>query len=44
MSGKILIHGAAGGIGEALARLLAAEGRALHLVGRDEAQARPARI
>lgn len=34
MTAKILIYGAAGGIGAATARLLAARGHALHLVGR----------
>lgn len=36
MSGKVLIFGGAGGIGAALARLLAAKGQAVHLSGRDE--------
>ncbi len=35
MADKILIYGGSGGVGAALARRLAAEGRALHLVGRD---------
>lgn len=34
MTDPVLIYGAAGGIGAALARRLRAEGRALHLVGR----------
>lgn len=36
MSGKVIIYGAVGGIGEALARKLAADGKKLHLVGRGE--------
>ncbi|WP_345786124.1 SDR family oxidoreductase [Rubellicoccus peritrichatus] len=36
MTGKILIYGAAGGIGEATARLLNEDGYCLHLVGRNE--------
>jgi NAD(P)-dependent dehydrogenase (short-subunit alcohol dehydrogenase family) len=36
MAGKILIYGGAGGIGSATARLLAARGHGLHLVGRNE--------
>ena len=35
MSGKIIIYGASGGIGSACARLLARQGTALHLVGRN---------
>lgn len=35
MSGKIIIYGASGGIGSACARLLARQGAALHLVGRN---------
>jgi NAD(P)-dependent dehydrogenase (short-subunit alcohol dehydrogenase family) len=35
MADKLLIFGGSGGVGAALARRLAAEGRALHLVGRD---------
>ena len=35
MTDPILIFGATGGVGSALARRLAAEGRALHLAGRD---------
>lgn len=35
MSGKVLIFGGAGGIGGALARLLASRGHSLHLAGRD---------
>ena len=38
MSGKILIFGATGGIGAASARALHAQGAALHLVGRKEAE------
>ena len=38
MTGRIVIFGGAGGIGLATARLLAARGHALHLVGRDEAR------
>ena len=38
MTGTVLIYGGAGGIGSACARLLAAEGRKLHLVGQNEAQ------
>ncbi len=34
MAGKVLIYGGAGGIGSATARLLRAQGYALHLVGR----------
>lgn len=40
MSEPILIHGAAGGVGSALARALTAKGLAVHLVGRDEAKLR----
>lgn len=36
MSGKVIIYGAVGGIGEALARKLAVDGKNLHLVGRRE--------
>ena len=35
MTDPVLIFGATGGVGSALARRLAGEGRALHLVGRD---------
>ena len=35
MTDTVLIFGATGGVGSALARRLAGEGRALHLVGRD---------
>lgn len=38
MTDAILIYGGSGGIGSALARALAARGRKLHLVGRDEAR------
>jgi len=38
MTGKIAIYGATGGIGAVLARALASEGHALHLVGRDAAR------
>lgn len=38
MSAPILVFGASGGIGSALARRLAASGRPLHLTGRDEAR------
>lgn len=38
MSGKVLIFGGAGGIGAALARVLAAKGQAVHLSGRNEAK------
>ena len=34
----VLVHGASGGIGAALARRLAAAGRELHLSGRDPAR------
>lgn len=37
MSGKTIIYGASGGIGSACARLLARQGAALHLVGRNKA-------
>lgn len=40
MAGKVLIYGGTGGIGSALARRLAAAGRAVHVVGRDEAKVR----
>lgn len=36
MKSKILIYGTTGGIGSATAKLLHSNGRALHLVGRDE--------
>lgn len=38
MGRKIIIYGGSGGIGAAVARRLAAQGDALHLVGRDEAR------
>jgi NAD(P)-dependent dehydrogenase (short-subunit alcohol dehydrogenase family) len=36
MSGKVLIYGGGGGIGSAVARILAQKGYGLHLTGRDE--------
>ena len=36
MSGKVLIYGGGGGIGSAVARILAQKGYGLHLAGRDE--------
>jgi len=36
MNGKVLIYGGAGGVGAAVARRLAGQGRAVHLVGRNE--------
>ncbi len=41
MTGRILIYGGSGGVGAALARRLAAEGRALHLVGRNADKVAP---
>jgi NAD(P)-dependent dehydrogenase (short-subunit alcohol dehydrogenase family) len=38
MPDPIIIYGGSGGIGSALARLLASRGAAVHLVGRDEAR------
>jgi NAD(P)-dependent dehydrogenase (short-subunit alcohol dehydrogenase family) len=38
MPGKVIIYGGAGGVGSATARLLAARGHSLHLVGRDESR------
>lgn len=38
MAEPILIYGGSGGVGSALARALASKGKALHLVGRDEAR------
>lgn len=38
MSGKVLIFGGSGGIGSALARLLAAKGMGVHLAGRNAAK------
>ena len=38
MTGKVLVYGGSGGIGAETARVLHAKGRALHLVGRDEAR------
>ena len=36
MAGKVVIYGGGGGIGSAVARILAQKGYGLHLTGRNE--------
>jgi short-subunit dehydrogenase len=43
MPGPVVIVGGTGGVGAALARRLVAEGRAVHLIARDEARLQASR-